>query len=56
MLELHERYGDVVRLAPDELSYANEEAWREVYGYRSGRKEVGKEVVKDGVWYMGECG
>ncbi|KAF2661069.1 putative RNA polymerase II mediator complex component Srb8 [Lophiostoma macrostomum CBS 122681] len=52
MLELHEKYGDVVRLAPDELSYACEEAWRDIYMHRPGHKEV----VKDDVWYFAPNG
>lgn len=30
--ELHLQYGDVVRIAPDELSYTNKEAWPTIYG------------------------
>ncbi|KNG84868.1 cytochrome P450 monooxygenase [Aspergillus nomiae NRRL 13137] len=29
---LHDQYGDVVRVAPDELSYRNEQAWRDIHG------------------------
>ena len=43
-LTLHERYGDVVRIAPDELSYLKPENWREIYGYRAGGKQ---EMIKD---------
>jgi len=32
--ELHDQYGDVVRVAPDELSYTNEQVWKDVYGHR----------------------
>ena len=28
---LHEQYGDVVRVAPDELSFTNPAAWRDIY-------------------------
>lgn len=35
LLELHRRYGPVVRIAPNELSYNNEEAWRSIYGHRA---------------------
>jgi cytochrome P450 len=28
---LHKRYGDVVRIAPDELSYARGQGWRDIY-------------------------
>ncbi|KAF2280273.1 cytochrome P450 [Westerdykella ornata] len=30
--ELHEQYGDVVRISPDELSYAHPNAWRDIFG------------------------
>ncbi|KAF4303186.1 hypothetical protein GTA08_BOTSDO09318 [Botryosphaeria dothidea] len=36
LVELHEAYGPVVRIAPDELSYAKASAWRDIYGERSG--------------------
>ncbi|KAL4962489.1 cytochrome P450 [Aspergillus stella-maris] len=29
---LHEKYGPVVRVAPDELSYADARAWNDIYG------------------------
>lgn len=28
---IHEEYGDIVRLAPDELSFINSAAWRDIY-------------------------
>ncbi|KAF6824932.1 l-ascorbate oxidase [Colletotrichum musicola] len=33
--ELHEKYGPVVRIAPDELSYTSSVAWKKIYGQRS---------------------
>ncbi|KAK1633226.1 cytochrome P-450 [Colletotrichum phormii] len=33
--ELHEKYGPVVRIAPDELSYTSSTAWKKIYGQRS---------------------
>ncbi|CRG84333.1 toxin biosynthesis cytochrome P450 monooxygenase, putative [Talaromyces islandicus] len=30
---LHDLYGDVVRVAPDELSYKNQQAWKDIYGH-----------------------
>jgi hypothetical protein len=30
--ELHGRYGPIVRIAPDELSFNVEEAWQDIYG------------------------
>ncbi|KAI4665836.1 uncharacterized protein J4E78_003301 [Alternaria triticimaculans] len=33
--QLHAQYGEVVRLSPDELSFTNPKAWRDIYGYGS---------------------
>ena len=35
MLEFHERYGPIVRIAPNEVSYAHADAWRDIYGDKS---------------------
>ncbi|KIW77178.1 hypothetical protein Z517_09624 [Fonsecaea pedrosoi CBS 271.37] len=32
---LHKQYGPVVRIAPNELSYTEPAAWRQIYGHRS---------------------
>ena len=32
---LHEEYGDVVRVSPDELSFLDPQAWRDIYGHGS---------------------
>ncbi|UNI17170.1 hypothetical protein JDV02_003545 [Purpureocillium takamizusanense] len=32
VLRWHEKYGEVVRIGPDELSFNNEQAWKEIYG------------------------
>lgn len=45
--DLHERYGDVVRIAPDELSYNVGEAWKDIYGIRPGLPQH----EKDGKFY-----
>ncbi|WYZ44180.1 hypothetical protein EsH8_VII_000616 [Colletotrichum jinshuiense] len=36
MLDLHQKYGDVVRIAPDELAFADPSAWKEIFGHRTG--------------------
>ena len=41
--ELHVRYGDVVRVAPDELSYIHPDGWNEIYGHRPGKPEIPKD-------------
>ncbi|KAI3399766.1 hypothetical protein diail_5562 [Diaporthe ilicicola] len=38
MLEFHQQYGPVVRLAPGELTYVTATALKEIYGNRNGRK------------------
>lgn len=38
MLELHEQYGPVVRLAPNELTYTSATALKEIYGSRGGKQ------------------
>lgn len=50
MLNFHEKYGSVVRLGPNELSFAVEEAWKDIYMHRPGHKET----KKDPIWYMGK--
>lgn len=35
ILELHQKYGPVVRIAPDELSYTTGTAWKKIYGQRA---------------------
>ncbi|KAH7061556.1 cytochrome P450 [Macrophomina phaseolina] len=35
---LHEKYGDIVRITPEELSYSCD-AWRDIYGHRTGGRE-----------------
>ncbi|ETS84997.1 hypothetical protein PFICI_03022 [Pestalotiopsis fici W106-1] len=41
-VELHENYGAVVRIAPNELSYIEPQAWRDIFG-RPGRREMIKD-------------
>lgn len=33
--QLHKEFGDVVRISPDELSFMNPQAWRDIYGHGS---------------------
>lgn len=49
VLQLHERYGDVVRVAPGELSYCSPEAWKEIFGRRN---NASGEIGKDSAHYM----
>lgn len=43
--ELHETYGEVVRVAPDELTYINPDGWNQIYGHRPGKPELKKDQV-----------
>lgn len=36
---LHAQYGEVVRVAPNTLSYINPQAWKDIYGHRSGGRK-----------------
>lgn len=49
VLRMHQRYGEVVRLAPDELSFLTPQAWDDVMGHRkAGQEENGKEACYSG--------
>lgn len=48
--KIHEDYGEVARVGPNEVSFAVEEAWRDIYEQRPGHKEA----TKDSTWYIGE--
>lgn len=39
MHDLHMKYGSVVRFSPNELSYTDAQAWRDVFGYQKGKPE-----------------
>ncbi|KAJ0117746.1 Cytochrome P450 monooxygenase hmp1 [Diaporthe amygdali] len=48
LMDLHNKYGSVVRVAPDELSFSSPDAWEDVYGrYKAGKR---KENMKPN-WY-----
>lgn len=50
VLELHQQYGDVVRVAPNELAFSNPDAWKEIMGHRrKGQGENGKDTV---IWEL----
>ncbi|KAF7861417.1 hypothetical protein EAF04_007982 [Stromatinia cepivora] len=46
-VKIHEKYGDVVRLAPNEISFTKEDAWGDIYVHRLGHLDP----TKDPVWY-----
>jgi cytochrome P450 len=39
------RYGDIVRVAPNEVSFADEQAWDDIYRHRKGHKPFPKNPV-----------
>lgn len=43
--QAHQKYGEVVRIAPDELSYITADAWKDIYGHRSGKPEMQKDPI-----------
>lgn len=44
ILELHQQYGDVVRISPNQLSFSYPEAWNDIMGHRKrGQSEHGKD-------------
>lgn len=43
LLELHNKYGPVVRTSPDGLSYIDAPQWKEIYGHKTGQLEFSKD-------------
>ncbi|KAH7348070.1 cytochrome P450 46A1 [Pyrenochaeta sp. MPI-SDFR-AT-0127] len=48
--KLHEKYGEVVRISPDELSFVNPNAWRDIYGLGP-KQGQGSPPPKYWLWY-----
>lgn len=42
---IHKKYGDIVRIAPNELSFAKVEAWNDIYAHRPGHQEFPRNPV-----------
>jgi cytochrome P450 len=47
--DLHSKYGPVVRIAPNNLSYINPQAWKDIYAHKKTRAQ---EMIKDPEWYV----
>ncbi|KAJ4316652.1 hypothetical protein N0V94_005333 [Neodidymelliopsis sp. IMI 364377] len=45
--ELHQKYGPVVRIAPNELVYTDPQAWKDIYGHRNGVPENAKDPSRN---------
>ncbi|KAJ5835982.1 cytochrome protein [Penicillium robsamsonii] len=52
---LHEKYGDVVRIAPDELSFRTDQAWKDIYGFSTNFPKDPRffNVAKNGIFNLG---
>ncbi|EME87800.1 uncharacterized protein MYCFIDRAFT_71270 [Pseudocercospora fijiensis CIRAD86] len=50
--ELHEKYGEVVRISPNEISFTSiDTAWPDIYGFRTGKMKGHLNTLKDPAWY-----
>jgi hypothetical protein len=45
---LHDKYGPVVRLSPNELCFNSTQAWTDIYGHRTGRRDYAKDPIHVG--------
>lgn len=43
----HQKYGPVVRVAPNELVYIDPQAWKDIYGHRNGVPENEKDPANN---------
>jgi hypothetical protein len=46
--EFHLKYGPVVRVMPNELSFSTAKAWEDIYGHRIGLKNMNKDPIHVG--------
>ncbi|KAJ4423379.1 hypothetical protein N0V82_001982 [Gnomoniopsis sp. IMI 355080] len=51
LVDLSEKYGPVVRVAPGMLVYTNAEAWKDIFGHQNGAVVKGEEFEKDAYFY-----
>lgn len=55
-LSLHLKYGPVLRISPNELSFIEAEAWNDIYGFRTGSKAGKLNNPKDPNFYTAAPG
>lgn len=49
---LHAKYGEVVRISPNEVSFTSgDTAWQDIYGFRTGKLKGHLNMQKDPAWY-----
>ncbi|KAK6078048.1 cytochrome P450 [Seiridium cupressi] len=46
LMRFHQVYGDTVRIKPDEISYANAQAWKDIHAHVPGRPEFLKDPIR----------
>lgn len=46
--KIHEKYGPVIRLSPNELAFTSAAAWQDIYGHRNGRQDLNKDPIHVG--------
>jgi len=46
--KLHDKYGSIIRLSPNELAFNSAQAWIDVYGHRVGRLDLQKDPIHVG--------
>ncbi|KAJ6185613.1 cytochrome P450 [Penicillium mononematosum] len=49
--DLHEQYGHVVRIAPNEISFTEPDAWKDICGHRIGANKGNEEIGKYQLFY-----
>lgn len=45
---LHDKYGSVVRVSPNELAFNSGQAWEDIYGHRVGHANMHKDAIHVG--------
>jgi cytochrome P450 len=46
--KLHDKYGSVVRVSPNELAFNSADAWEDIYGHRPGHPNMHKDPIHVG--------